>query len=412
MDVLEISVPEFEARAGKEEAIFQDLHVVFKIVVRTTGRHDGVAASSESSSTFRRYREFDLLRFYLTTMYPEIVIPPIPEKKMNFTWESMGVDPFDTEFLEGRMAAFEVFLERVSVHPKLRSDSIFRLFLSDDKTFMEQTNDTKFAAKADSRIKSSIASLRIKKMDRHFSQCLVYSDNLATSALATRRHGKAICDRQVAMMKHYRALGNCVSDWAEDEKDIPQELTVAGRQLASMAETSTDCVSAVEQKFLQPLQEYCMYGDALKRVARHQLLLQYDLEQTEESLSAKALNKVEVSSERENEITFGRIAARVLTGTGTKEARVEAIQKDIDLLEASSQLQIDQLSEFTAAATKEIAIFHDQKSADMRAYWKALIQQQIEMTKKAIGAWMEIRTSFHAVKRTQAMHLPPFATPS
>ena len=50
-----------------------------------------------------------------------------------------------------------------------------------------------------------------------------------------------------------------------------------------------------------------------------------------------------VCVQRENEITFGRIAARVLTGTGTKEARVEAIQKDIDLLEASSQLQINKL---------------------------------------------------------------------
>ena len=35
--------------------------------------------------------------------------------QMNFTWESMGVDPFDTEFLEGRMAAFEVRTEPVAI---------------------------------------------------------------------------------------------------------------------------------------------------------------------------------------------------------------------------------------------------------------------------------------------------------
>lgn len=51
---------------------------------------------------FCRYSEFELLRNYLIVNYPEIVMPPLPEKRANFVWTKTSTDTFDTEFLERR----------------------------------------------------------------------------------------------------------------------------------------------------------------------------------------------------------------------------------------------------------------------------------------------------------------------
>jgi len=35
------------------------------------------------TGVWRRYSEFELLRSYLEVMYPAIVVPPVPEKRVN-----------------------------------------------------------------------------------------------------------------------------------------------------------------------------------------------------------------------------------------------------------------------------------------------------------------------------------------
>lgn len=35
------------------------------------------------TGVWRRYSEFELLRSYLETMYPAIVVPPVPEKRVS-----------------------------------------------------------------------------------------------------------------------------------------------------------------------------------------------------------------------------------------------------------------------------------------------------------------------------------------
>ena len=47
--------------------------------------------------------------------------------------------------------------------------------------------------------------------------------------------------------------------------------------------------------------------------------------------------------QRDDQISFGKLAARVFTGDSSKNARVAVIQKDIDALEQSSQQQLEGL---------------------------------------------------------------------
>lgn len=57
---------------------------------------------------WRRYTEFEQLRSYLETIYPWVVIPPLPEKRASFTWENTPTDTFDPDFVDRRRAGLEV----------------------------------------------------------------------------------------------------------------------------------------------------------------------------------------------------------------------------------------------------------------------------------------------------------------
>lgn len=58
---------------------------------------------------WRRYSEFELLRFQLENKYPEAIIPPLPEKKASFTRQSQSSDNIDPVFVDRRRVGLEVF---------------------------------------------------------------------------------------------------------------------------------------------------------------------------------------------------------------------------------------------------------------------------------------------------------------
>ncbi|KAJ2800578.1 Vacuolar protein sorting-associated protein vps5, partial [Coemansia furcata] len=72
----------------------------------------------------RRYRDFDWLIQELVARHPGIIVPAIPEK------QSMG--RFEDEFVEARRAGLESCLTRISEHPVLWCDDVFRLFIEAD----------------------------------------------------------------------------------------------------------------------------------------------------------------------------------------------------------------------------------------------------------------------------------------
>ena len=41
-------------------------------------------------------------------MYPFIVLPPLPEKRVMFSWQKVATDTFDPDFVDRRRAGLEV----------------------------------------------------------------------------------------------------------------------------------------------------------------------------------------------------------------------------------------------------------------------------------------------------------------
>mmetsp|Transcript_12765 Transcript_12765/g.21686 ORF Transcript_12765/g.21686 Transcript_12765/m.21686 type:complete len:360 (-) Transcript_12765:33-1112(-) len=69
----------------------------------------------------RRFSDFVWLRERLLETYPGVLVPPLPDKKF--------FGRFETEFIEKRKEALERFLNKCTLHPRLRVAEALRFFL-------------------------------------------------------------------------------------------------------------------------------------------------------------------------------------------------------------------------------------------------------------------------------------------
>lgn len=98
-------------------------HTVFTITTTTSLPY----WSRKDAVVYRRYRDVVWLHDRLCSIFPGVIIPPIPGKKL--------VGNMDAEFVEARRAALEDYLNRVTHHPRLAKDSF------DLQTFLVSTSD-------------------------------------------------------------------------------------------------------------------------------------------------------------------------------------------------------------------------------------------------------------------------------
>eukprot|EP00050_Salpingoeca_kvevrii_P006896 m.292464 g.292464 ORF g.292464 m.292464 type:complete len:479 (-) comp12633_c0_seq1:137-1573(-) len=82
----------------------------------------GITTSNTSVVVSRRFKHFTWLHSRLSSLFPGISIPVIPDKQLQ--------GRFDQSFIEQRRLRLELFLNRVALHPILGSSSVFRHFLT------------------------------------------------------------------------------------------------------------------------------------------------------------------------------------------------------------------------------------------------------------------------------------------
>ena len=90
-------------------------------VANTTGESHFGSPESPATTVWRRFSDFELLRQYFAYIIPSALLPPLPEKTMNFKIAKLGGDRFDPVFLEKRRAAFQCFMRRLLKHPRITS---------------------------------------------------------------------------------------------------------------------------------------------------------------------------------------------------------------------------------------------------------------------------------------------------
>ncbi|WAR04693.1 SNX4-like protein [Mya arenaria] len=312
---MEIRVCEPEKRTSTSMKM-QDTYMVYLIETRITD--NSVKCKGDgTTSLWRRYSEFELLRNYLDITYPALVIPPLPEKKATYTWQNMATDKFDVEFIERRRAALEIFLLRCAAHPIVCCDTIFIGFLQKNEGWKDSVYATDFQNKADSKLKSLNASFRLKKPDQQFEEVKNYSNEIESNIGNLLKVRARMADHQFGIHKLH---GNY--------------------------QRAIDAILEEEEQYADQLKEYLAFGDSLRSACRKYECLQYDLERADESLSSKTAQKQMLSQGKApTGFSLGSLKKAVF-GNDTPEQRELKI-KHLDEQIKLTEVELKQINEET-----------------------------------------------------------------
>ena len=384
---MEITVSEPEKRTVTSMKV-QDTFYVYLIETRITD-NSLTCKGDGTTSLWRRYNEFELLRNYLECIYPALVIPPLPEKKPSYLWQGAPTDKFDPEFVERRRAALEIFLLRLAAHPILSQDRIFISLLQQDEGWKETVYSTDFQSKAESRLKALSAAYRLKKPEKRFEELKNYSNELESNIANLLKIRARMADKIYGIHKVHSNYGRVFCEWSGIEKEMAEPLKSSGHYMNVYGQT-VDSILEEEEQYADQLKEYMAFADSLRTVCRKYECMQYDFERAEDNLSYKQTQKEQLSQ--------GKTASSFsLTGMKSKifgndtpeqrEQKIKQLEEQIQQSEVELRRVGEETQKFIDTALRDIDRFKRQKVKDLREIFTNYAIMQIKQCKKGIAVW-------------------------
>lgn len=391
LDYLEISVTEAEKRANSALNI-RDYFTVYLIETKILSPGWSVPLQN-IGLVWRRYTEFEQLRSYLETVYPWVIIPPLPEKRASFTWENTPTDTFDPDFVDRRRAGLETFLHRVAEHPILSYDPLVLCFLQQEDGWSDAITETGYLQLAESKLKTLSVSIRLKNPDKQFEEIKANSIDLQQNITNLLRARARLAGKRYNLYKLHGSYGKVFSEWSAIEKDMGDGLQKAGHFFDSVA-AGIGTALEDEELIADQLKEYMFFALALQNVCKRHELLQLELEQADDFVAGKLNEKVRAQQGKSG------IMSRLFGSVDTEEVRdlkVSQIDQKIVEGEASVQEAKISLSDFAEKALKDIEYFNDKKINDLKDTFSMYIGLQIKMARKGLQAWSNIRECIHSI---------------
>lgn len=391
---MEITVSEPEKRTTPSMKM-QDTYIVYLVETRVTDR-EMKSFGDGTTSVWRRYSEFEIVRNYLDATYPAVVVPPLPEKKATYLWQNAPSDKFNLDFIERRRAALEIYLLRCASHPILCADKVFMSFLRQDSGWKELAYASDYQNKAESRLKSLSAAFRLKKPDRQFEELKNYSNELQSIISTILKIRAKLADRLYGIHKIHANYARVYAEWSVLEKEMAEGLKGSGHYMDVFA-NSVDSILEEEEQYADQLKEYLAFADSLRSVCRKYECIQYDLERTEDCLSSKGTQKDMLSQgKQQGGFTLSNVKTK-LFGGDTPEQKDEKLKMlDEQIRESQVELKVVTADTqiFMEQALKDIDRFKRQKAKDLKEIFTNYAIMQIKQSKKGIAIWTSAKDCF------------------
>jgi sorting nexin-4 len=339
--VCDVTIGDDEKQITSSDSFLVDRYVSYQILttIKMEGRRSDRGATYE---VYRRYREFEILRNHLVATYPAVIVPPLPEKVVSVTWKNgtPELDKFNEKLIEERKAAFEVFLKKICSHPTLSAHPAFHDFLSKNTEFKEIMAGSD--VKSESFFKQLGAQVGLKKPDKRFSDLKQYADTLENSVKAVLTAIRQLAIKRAAYYKLYGHLGKVFSEWSAFEPEMGDSLQKAGHYFDSLGDLIDNPAAEEEKQVTLPLKEYQLYPQALRSVAKKGELLQYQCEQAEENLAAKAKLRDDFAR-NPGGWSWASLSARLFRSGQSTEERLKAYESDVEQADQNMQQSQEKL---------------------------------------------------------------------
>ncbi|EFX86509.1 hypothetical protein DAPPUDRAFT_307827 [Daphnia pulex] len=388
---LDISIVEAEKRINGPLTL-KEYYSVYLIETKAIDKNwrEGL---SPTGSVWRRYSEFELLRFQLENKYPEAIIPPLPEKKASFTRQSQSSDNIDPVFVDRRRVGLENFLLRVAAHPILCHDQVLLKFLQSDREWSDldvNADGGKYVQQAEFKLKSISTALRLKKPDDHMEEIRHYSSELQSSLGNLLRLRVRLADRLFAIHKLHANYGRVFSEWSALEKTMGDGLQKAGHYMDCYA-AAIDAHMEEEDIVADQLKEYLFFGNALQGLSSRHQMAQLEVEKAESHLNLQQYNKSR-SLGQDGYLTklWGKWTGTTET-PDDRQAKIETIERNIDEAQVLVQTASTQLSQFSKQAVNEVERFHQHKNANLQESLANYVILQMKLSKMGLQTWKHVK---------------------
>lgn len=178
----------------------------------------------------------------------------------------------------------------------------------------------------ENKLKSISVAVRLKKPDSQFETFKNYGSTLYTNLNNLLKARSRVAEKQYNVHKLHANYGRVFSEWSAVEKDMGDALQKTGHYLDSLA----SCIDASledEELLADQLKEYLFFAYSLQNVCKNHETLQLQLEDAEETVANKNVERIKVQQGKTGLMSrlFGAVDTEEV-----KEYKVNLLDKQIE----------------------------------------------------------------------------------
>ncbi|KAK9469046.1 Vps5 C terminal like-domain-containing protein [Lipomyces arxii] len=344
-------------------------HTVYTVRTRTTSK----AFRYSDFTVTRRYKDFRWVYHQLTNNNPGIIVPAPPEKQ--------AFARFDESFVEGRRAALEKMLTKITQHPVLQRDADLKLFLESDTLnsdikIRERLQAAQNEAKGGGLMETIGGAFTIGgkfvETDEWFVDKRAYIEALDLQLRALARALDTVIVERKELADMTSDFATALSTLGEVELSRPLASAIAG-------------LSEIEQRIRdlherQGLQDMLTLGDTIDEYVRLIESIKTTFQQRQKSYLSWQVAEHEYSKKQQ-------YLARAMRNGKTAPERVGLMQEEVSEYERRLYTHRVGYDDICKTIKAEFDRFQKEKVDDFRASVETYLESAVESQKEAIEMW-------------------------
>ncbi|KAJ6240399.1 sorting nexin [Anaeramoeba flamelloides] len=327
--------------------------------------------ASRGTSVPKRYSNFVWLRTKLVSEYPNLLIPPIPEKQSN---------KFDEKVIKNRKIGLENFLNWITAHPVLRTSPLVTNFLKEKM----DSNQKKFSKKLGKRsipfsqkigYQSGLSSTEeteevdrfiegINSLTEHLNiVCKSIKNNLIKNRVMIandlKKLGKAYQD-----LSSNDGKGICWKNNCKNSRKIQDGLNTIGRNMTAISQSWMDLSEIETYKLLNTFKQY-------------------------QKINTSMIDCLKPRNESCDKFNYTQ--KKFIQFSTNSNPKLDEIRKQVEITEENRTLM-------NKIALAEMEFLHLQRQKDFKKMLTEYVKQQISFHTNISKKWKDTKKIFDSIE--------------
>eukprot|EP00048_Salpingoeca_helianthica_P005706 m.90764 g.90764 ORF g.90764 m.90764 type:complete len:342 (-) comp13704_c0_seq5:43-1068(-) len=338
----------------------------------------------------------------------QVLVPPLPEKKVNFKLSKLAVDKFDEAFVRTRQHALNVFLQRLSRHPVLRRHAMFHDFLTHSIWHAGSVDPPEVSTALDSVKsfmggRSTIADSRIadlrSRADTDANRFCLVLDALERHA-AARDLARNALDKMAEAVSALGAAATTAPDW----------IAPVHEHLAGLRDATAELHQRDARGMEAVAHEQTGFCDNVRLLVARQQTVKKLLDEATETLGDKQKTLDDLRNPGQQKGLRGLFSGLVSVSETERVARTSAAAQQVRDATAAQERLSEHCKMFTDSTIAEGAALHVQQTSDVSISLAELIAARKAYCTSSLEHWRAIRASLTAAgPPTPAWHVRQLA---